>query len=93
MDGYLPHINTCLFVVYALVVGWNTTDSELHATDAIVQLARDFGSWTWLHWSLRRCQCVAAEPSVARVQSFGTGSVARSKTATMLEDPTFALLK
>jgi hypothetical protein len=30
----------CLFVLYALVVRWNTTDSELHATDAIVPLAR-----------------------------------------------------
>jgi hypothetical protein len=33
--GYLPHINR-LFAVFALVVGWNTTDSELHATDVIV---------------------------------------------------------
>jgi hypothetical protein len=66
----------CLFVVYALVVRWNTTDSELHATDAIVPLARDFGSWTWHHWGLRRCQCDATEPSVARVQSVGAGPVA-----------------
>jgi hypothetical protein len=56
MCRYLPHINR-LFVVYALVVRWNTTGSEPHATDAIVPLARDFGSWTWRHWSLRRCQC------------------------------------
>jgi hypothetical protein len=42
MSGYLPHINSCLFVVYALVVRWNTTDSELHTTDAIVPLARSF---------------------------------------------------
>jgi hypothetical protein len=41
MCGYLPQINR-LFVVYALVVGWNTTDSELHATEAIVPLARSF---------------------------------------------------
>jgi hypothetical protein len=27
----------------ALVVGWNTTDSELHATDAIVTLAHSVG--------------------------------------------------
>jgi hypothetical protein len=47
----------CWFVVFALVVRWNTTDSELHATDAIVPLALSFGSWTWRHWSLRRCQC------------------------------------
>jgi hypothetical protein len=32
-------------------------DSELHATDAIVPLALDFGSWTWCHWSLQCCQC------------------------------------
>jgi hypothetical protein len=32
----------CLFVVYALVVRWNTTDSKIHATDAIVPLARSF---------------------------------------------------
>jgi hypothetical protein len=51
MGGYFPHINR-LFVVFALVVRWNTTDSELHATDAIAPLARDFGSWTWRHWSL-----------------------------------------
>jgi hypothetical protein len=24
---------------------------------SIVRLARSFGSWTWRHWSLRRCQC------------------------------------
>jgi hypothetical protein len=41
MGGYLPHINR-LFVVYALDVRWNTTDSELLATDAIVPLARSF---------------------------------------------------
>jgi hypothetical protein len=59
MGGYLPHINrllVCLFVVYALVVRWNTTYSELHTTDATVPL-RSFSSWTWHHWSLRRCQC------------------------------------
>jgi hypothetical protein len=71
-----------------VVVGWNTTDSELHATDAIVPLARDFGSWTSGHWSLLHCQCNAAEPSVARVHSVDAGPIARSKTATMWEDPT-----
>jgi hypothetical protein len=41
MCGYLPHINR-LFVVFALVVPWITTDSELHATDAVVPLSRSF---------------------------------------------------
>jgi hypothetical protein len=41
MCGYLPHINR-LFVVYALVVRWNTMDSELHAMVAVVPLARSF---------------------------------------------------
>jgi hypothetical protein len=41
MSGYLPHINR-LFAVYALVVRWNKTDSEMHATDAIVPLASSF---------------------------------------------------
>jgi hypothetical protein len=27
----------------ALVVGWNTTNSELHSTDAIVPLVRNLG--------------------------------------------------
>jgi hypothetical protein len=57
MGGYLPHISSYLFVVYALVVRYNTTGSELHAMDAIVPPTRSFGSWTWRHWSLRRCQC------------------------------------
>jgi hypothetical protein len=42
MCGNFPHINSCLFVVFALVVRWNTTDIELHTTDAIVPLARSF---------------------------------------------------
>jgi hypothetical protein len=29
----------------------------LHAMISTVRLARSFGSWTWRHWSLRRCQC------------------------------------
>jgi hypothetical protein len=41
MCRYLPYINR-LFVVFALVVGRNTTDSELHAMDAIVTLVRSF---------------------------------------------------
>jgi hypothetical protein len=56
VDTSPTSIVACLWF-NALVVGWNTTDSELHAMDAIVPLARDFGSWTWRHWSLRRCQC------------------------------------
>jgi hypothetical protein len=59
MCGYLPHINR-LFVVFTHCTrscSRNTMVSQLHATDAIVPLARDFGSWTWRHWSLQRCQC------------------------------------
>jgi hypothetical protein len=58
IDGRMPpptSIVACLWF-NALIVGWNTMDSELHATDTIVPLARDFGSWTWSHWSLQR-QC------------------------------------
>jgi hypothetical protein len=55
-DASPTSIDACLWF-NALVIGWNTTDSELHATDAIVPLACDLGSWTWRRWSLRRCQC------------------------------------
>jgi hypothetical protein len=59
MGGYLPHINR-LFVVFTHCTqscSRNTTDSQLHAKISTVGLARSFGSWTWRHWSLRRCQC------------------------------------
>jgi hypothetical protein len=39
--GEVSHISR-LFVVYALVVHWNTTLCELHPTDAIVPLVRSF---------------------------------------------------
>jgi hypothetical protein len=61
MGGYLPNINR-LFVVFALVVRWNTTDSELHVTDAIFPLERNYGSWTWRHWSLRRVSVMPPSP-------------------------------
>jgi hypothetical protein len=32
----------CFFVIYALVVRWNTKNYKLHATDAVVPLARSF---------------------------------------------------
>jgi hypothetical protein len=54
----------CFFVVYALVLRWNTTDSELHATDAIVSLARDLSSWTWRHWSLRGCHTTPPQAEI-----------------------------
>jgi hypothetical protein len=85
MGGYLPHINR-LFVVFTHCTrscSRNTTVFKLHAMISIVRLARDFDSLTWRHWCLRRCQCDATEPSVARVQSVGAGSVAWSKPATM----------
>jgi hypothetical protein len=59
MGRYLPHINR-LFVVFPHCTqsrSRNTTVSQMHTMDAIVPLARDFSSWTWRHWSLRRCQC------------------------------------
>jgi hypothetical protein len=50
MRGYLPtSIVACLWS-NALVVGWNTTDSKLHATDTIVPLARSLGGFLfWRH--------------------------------------------
>jgi hypothetical protein len=36
-----PTLTDCLWF-NALVVSWNTTDSELHAMDAIVSLVRSF---------------------------------------------------
>jgi hypothetical protein len=59
MGGYLHHINR-LYVVFTHCTqscSWNTTVFQMYAMISIVRLARDFGSWTWHHWNLRRCQC------------------------------------
>jgi hypothetical protein len=64
---------TRLFVVFALVVRWNTTDSELHATDAIVPLARDFGSLTWCPGACDVVSVIPPSPMLPEFRAWGLG--------------------
>jgi hypothetical protein len=71
-----PTLTDCLcFLRTALGVARGTQwDSQLHVMISIVRLASCFGSWTWRHLGLQRCQCdessalcVVATPSMLDV--------------------------
>jgi hypothetical protein len=81
-----PTLTDCLWFLHWLFVG---TQRTRNCTRRMLLSHWRVASFLDLaSLSLRRCQCDATEPSVARVQSVGAGSVAWCETTTMWEDPT-----